>query len=373
MSLLSKRLQYMDSSGIRKVFDLGASLDNPIDLSIGQPHFDVFPEIKEEAIRAIQNGHNSYTVTQGIPELHQAVREYYRRRFDIEVDHTLITSGVSGGLVLSFMALINPGDEVIVSDPCFMMYPSLVGFMGGVVKRVDTYPNFRFRADKLEAAVTSKSKVLVINTPANPTGAVIPPEDLQMIADFADSHGLFILTDEIYEQFSFDSPPDTILNYSRPERTMVLNGLSKSAGMTGWRVGYAIGPEEVLQAMTMLQQYSFVCAPSFAQRAGLVALRRDMAGELAEYRSKRDLMYEGLCERGFEVQKPGGAFYIFPKAPGGSGTEFVERAIANNLLIIPGNVFSTQDSHCRISLAAEDEKLRQGLEVLGRVREEFEG
>ncbi len=373
MSIVAKRLQNMDSSGIRKVFDLAANLDHPIDLSIGQPHFDVFPEVKEAAIEAIEKGFNSYTVTQGIPELHEVVREYYRRRFDIEADHTLITSGVSGGLLLSFMALVDPGDEVIVSDPFFVMYPSLVEIMGGVVKYVDTYPDFRFRAERLEEAVTSKTKALVINSPANPTGAVIPPEDLAMIAEFADNHDLFLIADEIYEQFSYDSPPDTILRYSRPEKTLVLNGLSKAAGMTGWRVGYAIGPEEVLQAMTMLQQYTFVCAPSFAQRAGMVAMRRDMSLELADYRRKRDLMCGGLRERGFEMEKPQGAFYVFPEAPGGNGTRFVEEAIRNNLLIIPGIVFSTRDTHFRISLAAEDEMLLKGLEVLGRLREEVKG
>ena len=233
---------------------------------------------------------------------------------------------------------------------------------------MDTYPDFAVRPEKLEEKVTDKTKILVINSPANPTGRVYSADELRGIAEFARKHDLLVISDEIYDHFIYDEPHETFAKYY--EKTLLLNGFSKSSAMTGWRVGYAAGPRDVIESMKTLQQYSFVCAPSFAQKAGVAALSLDIGKKIAEYRSKRDLIYEGLSGH-FEVEKPGGAFYIFPKAPGGDGVKFVEKAIARNLLIIPGNVFSEENSHFRLSFAATDEDIRKGVEILQEIASEY--
>jgi len=365
--MISKRAKLIDSSGIRKVFDLAAALENPINLSIGQPDFDVPDDVKEEAITWIRDGFNRYTVTQGIPELIEEVKRYYQRRFDVEFDRALITSGVSGGLTLAFLSLFDPGDEAIVFDPYFVMYKHLTVLVGGVPRYANTYPDFKITAEVLEEAVSSRTKAIVINSPANPTGAVLSRDELKLVADFADAHNLLIISDEIYEQLSYDSEPATVARYS--SNVLVLNGLSKMGGMPGWRVGYAAGPAELIEQMAMLQQYTFVCAPAFAQKAAIVALQRDTSEMVAAYRRKRDIVYEGLKER-FNVNKPAGAFYIFPEAPGGDADQFVRRVIENNVLIIPGNVFSERNTHFRISFAAADDTLQAGVDVLNQMRAE---
>jgi aspartate aminotransferase/aminotransferase len=366
--MLAKRTKMIDSSGIRKVFDLAAKLENPVNLSIGQPDFDVPEEIKEIGIKSIREGFNSYTVTQGIPELRDAVCEQYRDRHGVEFEDILITSGVSGGLTLAFIALVEEGDEVLLTDPYFVMYKHLANLFGGKPVFLDTYPDFAVSPEKLEEKVTQRTKMLVLNSPANPTGRVYSGDELREIAEFARRHDLLVISDEIYDHFIYDEPHETFAKYY--EKTLLLNGFSKSSAMTGWRVGYAAGPHEVVESMKTLQQYSFVCAPSFAQKAGVAALNLDISRQIDQYRAKRDLIYEGL--RGhFEVEKPGGAFYIFPKAPGGDGVKFVEKAIADNLLIIPGNVFSEQNSHFRISFAAPDETIRQGVEILQKLAEQY--
>jgi len=366
--MLAQRMNMIDSSGIRKVFDLAAKLENPINLSIGQPDFDVPDEIKEIGIRSIQEGFNHYTPTQGIPDLHAAIREQYRNQHGVEFEDIFITSGVSGGLTLAFIALVEEGDEVLIPDPYFVMYKHLTRLFGGKPVFVDTYPDFGMLPEKLEEKVTSKTKMLVINSPANPTGRAFSPEELSGIAEFARRHDLLVISDEIYDRFIYDQPTDTFAKYY--EKTLLLNGFSKTVAMTGWRLGYAGGPRNVIESMKTLQQYSFVCAPSFAQKAGVAAVTFDADKYIAEYREKRDLIYEGLKGH-FEVEKPGGAFYIFPKAPGGDGVKFVEKAIDNNLLVIPGNVFSEQNSHFRISFAAPDETIKQGIEILQKIAKEF--
>jgi aspartate aminotransferase/aminotransferase len=366
--MIANRMRFIDSSGIRKVFDLAAKLEDPVNLSIGQPDFDIPDEIKEAGITSIREGFNRYTVTQGIPELRDAILGHYRSHHGVEFEDVLITSGVSGGLMLAFIALVEQGDEVLLSDPYFVMYKHLANLFGGKPVFIDTYPDFALLPDRLEEKVTSRTKMLVINSPANPTGRVYTPDELHGIADFARRHDLLVVTDEIYDHFVYDQPPDTFAKYY--EKTLLLNGFSKSSAMTGWRLGYAAGPHEIIESMKTLQQYSFVCAPSFAQKAGLLALSFDISRHIADYQTKRDLIYEGL-KGYFEVEKPGGAFYIFPKAPGGDGVKFVERAIANNLLIIPGNVFSEQNSHFRISFAAPDETIHRGIDILQKLAKEF--
>lgn len=361
---ISERSKSVDASGIRKVFDLAAGLKDPINFSIGQPDFDVPDPIKEAAITAIRDGFNSYTPTQGIQPLREAIGDHLAEEFGDWSNMVIITSGVSGGLMLAMMATLNPGDEIIFVDPYFVMYKNLAKLLGVVPVTVDSYPDFRFPAEKIEKAITPRTKMLIVNSPSNPTGIVYSEEELQAAADIAERHNLLLVADEIYEALSYDAICPSVVEFA-PQRTILLRGYSKTYGMPGWRMGYAAGPEPILQEMAKLQQYTFVCAPSFAQKACLTAFETDVSSLVDLYRHKRNIAYETL-RRAFDVVKPSGGFYIFPKVPErfGSATAFVEKAIANNVLIIPGGVFSERDTHFRISYAVEDEKIKQGCEIL---------
>ena len=366
MSFLADRMSKIDASGIRKVFALAAQMKNPINLSIGQPDYDVDEICKDEAVRQIRAGFNSYTQTWGIQELRDAASEYYETKFGVPLHNVMVTSGVSGGLFLALMATINPGDEVLCADPYFVMYKHLVNLLGGISVPVDTYPDFKLTPERVERAITPRTKLLLVNSPSNPTGVCMDKTELAALAEVARKHKLLVITDEIYESLLYDDVPASMVGMY--ENIICLNGFSKNAAMTGWRVGYAAGPEDVIQSMNTLQQYTFVCAPSFAQKAAVLALKADMTEKLVAYRKKRDLVYEGLS-KAFNVTKPGGAFYIFPEVPDGDGDAFVRLAIENNVLIIPGSVFSERKSNFRISFAAPDHTIRQGCEVLCRLAE----
>ncbi len=364
MSLLAKRAGRVDSSGIRRVFELARSMKDPINLSIGQPDFDVPDAVKAAAIGAIEQGQNSYTPTNGIIPLREQLIEdekVFTGR-DYSLDEMLITSGVSGGLFLSLLALVDDGDEVIIPDPYFVMYKHLVNLNGGKAVYLDTYDDgFSIDPDKLAALITPKTKILLLNSPGNPTGRVFNSDELRAIAAVCEKHNVFIITDEIYRAFAY-KPMQSISEFT--DNCLVLAGHSKSFGMTGWRLGYAVGPTEIIQAMATLQQYSFVCAPSVAQYAALACPQTDMTSKLSDYAVKRDLMFEALSGS-FEVGSADGAFYLFVKAPEGyNGDSFVETAIENNVLIIPGSVFSERDSHFRVCYTVPNDKLLQGAEIL---------
>ncbi|MCX5674210.1 MAG: aminotransferase class I/II-fold pyridoxal phosphate-dependent enzyme [Planctomycetota bacterium] len=361
---LAQRMAGIDASGIRKVFDLAAKMKDPINLSIGQPDFDVPDAAKDRAIAAIRGGRNKYTVTQGDAELRDAIARELRREFGRFDGPVLVTSGVSGGILLALMATVNAGDEVLVADPYFVMYKHLVNVLGARPVFVDTYPDFRLRADRLEAAVTPRTRMIILNSPCNPMGAVVPAEDLEAAVAVARRHNLLVLSDECYNAFTYDGPFASA--WPLYDRIILLRGFSKTYAMTGWRLGYAVGPAEIVQAMTTLQQYTFVCGPAPLQAGAVAAYETDPADRIADFRERRDLIHEGLRER-FRVTKPGGAFYIFPEAPGGSGTAFVSRAIEAGVLIIPGGVFSERDTHFRIAYAASRETIQRGLEALNRL------
>jgi len=363
--MLSDRVKHIDASGIRRVFDLAGTMKDPINLSIGQPDFDVPEPIKDAAIEAIRAGHNRYTQTQGIPELHAAIRKRLQERKQFEPEAMLITSAVSGGLLLAFLATLNPGDEVIIPDPYFVMYKHLATLCGAKVVFLDTYPDFRLRREALEPLLTNHTKMIVVNSPCNPTGAVYTADELRMVAGLAKERGILVVSDETYEAFVYDAPYTSMASLHPP--TLLLSGFSKTYAMTGWRLGYAAGPGELISAMTKLQQYTFVCAPSFAQRAGLTALDCDVSDLMAAYHRRRDLIYNGLRDAGYEVQKPDGSFYIFPRVPWGTDMEFVEAALRHNLLIIPGSVFSERKSHFRLAFPVADATIRRGIEVLQRI------
>ncbi|QNN24216.1 aminotransferase class I/II-fold pyridoxal phosphate-dependent enzyme [Planctomycetales bacterium ZRK34] len=364
--LIAQRARAIDASGIRKVFDLAASIKNPINLSIGQPDFDVPEPIKAAAAEAIAAGKNSYTVTQGIPPLHQSVRARFDARFQRDGrwnDYgTLITSGVSGALLLALMATIDAGDEVLIGDPYFVMYKHLATMAGGKPVFIDTYPDFKLTADRVEPHITDRTKVLLISSPSNPTGVVTPDETWRGLVELCESRGILLISDEIYDVFHYAGQCPSPAAFS--DQLLVLRGFSKTYAMTGWRLGYAIGPRAIVEQMTKLQQYTFVCAPSMVQQAGLAAMDVDMSKYVASYAAKRDRVIEKLSPH-FELATPGGAFYAFPKVPTDeTATEFVKRAIARELLIIPGNVFSERDTHFRISYACADDTLDRGLDLL---------
>lgn len=364
MALLADRTKAFDSSGIRKVFDLAAKMKDPINFSIGQPDFDVPEAIKDACIDAIRAGKNAYTLTQGLPALREKLQAKIDKQFGHADRKALVTLGTSGGLSLVMWSLVNPGDEVLMFDPYFVMYPALTKLVGGVPVIVDTNPDFRIDLNKVAAAITPRTKLILLNSPGNPTGFVPSEEDVRGLAKLAAEKNVVLVSDEIYSAFSFDQPLTTPAKFN--ERTLVIDGFSKSHGMTGWRLGYIHGPSEIIETMTKLQQYTFVCAPQPVQWAGVLAMDVPMDKYVADYKRKRDMIYDGLADK-YEVVKPGGAFYIFPKAPGGSGSAFVTKAIENNVLIIPGNIFSQRDTHFRIAYAAPDSTIERGIEVLRKL------
>ncbi|MFA5866225.1 MAG: aminotransferase class I/II-fold pyridoxal phosphate-dependent enzyme [Phycisphaerae bacterium] len=370
---IAERCRKIDASGIRKVFELAAQRRaqgaDLVDFSIGQPDFPVPDPIKNAAIQAIQADRNSYTMTQGIGELRGKISQQYKERFGIEPDGVMITSGVSGGLVLMFLATCQPGDEVIIVDPYFVMYKHLVTLAGATSVIVDSYPDFKLPIDKIARAITPRTKILMINSPSNPTGCVYDEKELKAAAELARKHNLLLVSDEIYRQLAYDGDVASVVKFA-PERTLLLDGYSKNLALTGWRLGYAVGPKPLIEQMSKLQQYTFVCAPSFAQYAAMEMDSCDLESKVADYRRRRNLIYDGLKER-FKIVKPTGGFYIFPEAPGGDAKAFVEKALAKDVLIIPGNVFSERNTHFRISYARDEATIRKGIERLNDLAKSF--
>jgi aspartate aminotransferase/aminotransferase len=358
---IADRMKHIDASGIRKAFDLSKAMKDPINLSIGLPDFDVPAPVKAAAKGAIDAGHNAYTVTQGIPELRDKLQQKVDEEFHHGDRQVLITAGTSGGLLLGLCCVVNPGDEVIVFDPYFGMYLHLATLAGGKSVLVDTYPDFRPDAARVAAAMTDRTKCVVVNTPVNPTGVVATAAEMRALAELCHERGVLLVSDEVYRAFCYDGPFVSPASWN--EDVLVVDGFSKTFGMTGWRLGFAHGPSRLIQEMAKLQQFSYVCAPSMAQYAGVVALDQDVRAQIDAYRRKRD-MVEAALKDDFELCRPEGAFYAYPRTPWGTGSEFVAEAIKNNLLIIPGNVFSRRDTHFRISYAVEDGTLARGLEVL---------
>jgi aspartate aminotransferase/aminotransferase len=359
---ISNRALKVRSSGIRRMFDLASRLQDPLDLSIGQPHFDVPEAAQEAAVAAIRGGSNRYTVTQGLPALNAAILDGVERRTGVRPEASLVTSGVAGGLTLSMIALLDAGESVLIPDPYFVCYRNLAEMLSCVPRPYDTYPDFRITEERLEAAMHPGARVLIVNSPANPTGRVLAADELDLIARFAGRHDLVVVSDEIYDAFSFDGPAPSM--FGRYEQTVLLGGFSKTYGMPGWRLGWAVGPGEVIDRMRTLQQFSFVCAPAPLQHGALAALETDVSAWIEAYRVKRDLVWERL--RGcYDLVRPEGAFYAFPAAPAGmSGTGFAEAAVQRNTLVVPGAAFSDRDTHLRISFALPDDRLGRALDVL---------
>jgi aspartate/methionine/tyrosine aminotransferase len=360
---LAHRTEPFLQSGFKRIFAASRELKDPINLGVGQPHFDVPDPLKEAAIKAVGDGHNAYTLPSGLPELRQIIRETLDRRHG-KKHEVAITCGTNGALTLAMQALLNPGEEVIVFDPYFVVYPQLAGLLGARAVILDTYPDFQPDPERVSAALSPRTKAIILCSPGNPTGVVTQPQRVQTLARLADQHGILLISDEIYGTFVYDEPYQSPAAFA--ENVLVCSSFSKTHAMTGWRLGYAYGPDPIIQAMIALQQATFVCAPSMAQVAGVRAWTYPMESYIRDYQRKRDWLLTHLDPR-YEAIKPGGAFYLFPKVPWGTGTTFCQRAMQDQLVLMPGMVFSQRDTHFRISFGVEDAILARGVEVLNRL------
>lgn len=359
MSIFSTRMDHIDTSLIRKMFDLASSLKNPINMSIGQPHFGMPKNIGEAIKNAVDEGKTAYTQTQGIEPLRQALTTYFNEKhhFKTEPNQILISSGISSLLQLLFMATIEPGDRVLLISPAFLIYRSLVSFFGAqeVLLPQD------FTADDIKKINTDKLKLILFSSPSNPTGYIMKKPQIEALAELAESTGACLVSDEIYSLYDYEN--QFISAASIYEKTLTLFGFSKSYSMTGLRLSAATGPNQIIKALTVLQQYTVVCAPSIVQWAAIEALKTDMTQYVNDYRTKRDLIKSQLTGV-TEFYEPEGAFYLFAKVPG-NDLEFCERAIKEKeLLVVPGRIFTPETNWVRISYAAETNTLQRGISAL---------
>ena len=376
-SLVSARVRGIDASGIRRAFELGASLENPINLSIGQPHFPVPQEMKDAAIEAIRDDCNGYTITQGIEPLREAIGRHLEHDVGWAPSSTahdcMVTSGTSGGLLLAAMALLDVGDEAIVPDPYFVIYPQLGPMTGGRVVTCDTYPDFRMTAERVEPLINERTKFVLVNSPSNPTGTVLSRDELRDLVDLCRRRGVLLISDEIYDEFVFADFAEEDGTCPSPARfgedMLLIRGFGKTHGCTGWRMGYAAGPPWLIAEMRKLQQYTFVCAPTPLQWGAVHAFDSDTSDQVKAYAKRRDMVMDALLPH-TSVVRPGGAFYAFFEVPehlGMGGQEFIELAATRRVLLVPGSVFSSRDTHVRLSFAVIEETLVEGLEILSEL------
>lgn len=360
---LADRTKQIGSSGIRKIFDLGAKLIDPIDLSLGQPDFEVPAPIKRAMIQAIESNKNSYTPTRGLPELRARISQQLLSEFNWEPD-VMVTCGVSGGILMAIFCCLNPGDEVLIGDPYFVSYNHLPKLAGAAPVPVKLYDDFQLHPERFESAITPRTKMIVIASPSNPTGMVYRENDVRALCELARKHNLLIVSDEIYDLLHYDGPVPSPVRFA-PERTLLLRGFGKSYALTGLRLGFAAGPVAIIDEMAKLQQYTFVCAPQPGQWGALAAMDTDVSRQVSDYKRKRDLACD-LLDGVVEFERPSGGFYVFPRTPKRfkNSTEFVSAAIERKLLVIPGEAFSRQDTHFRISFGVPDERLRRGCEII---------
>ncbi len=363
---IAERMGRIEASGIRKAFDLSKNMVDPINLSIGLPDFDVPEPVKQAAYESIRKGENAYSLTMGVGDLRERLQSMVDKDLGHKDRRVMVTAGSSGGLLLAICVAVNPGDEVILFDPYFVMYNNLIALAGGVPVLIDTYPDFRISLDRVAMAITSRTKCLIVNSPNNPTGIVSSAAELEGLARLCRERGVLLISDEVYRSFCDHEHSPTPATWN--DDVLVVDGFSKSQGMTGWRLGFAHGPSAFVQEMAKLQQFSFICAPTPLQHAVVKALDIDTRPRNALYRQKRKTLLEGLAGH-YEVSRPEGAFYAFPQVPNryANATEFAAEAVKHNLLIIPGSVFSRRDTHFRISYAVDDRTLERGIEVLRRL------
>lgn len=378
-SFISNRVQQVPPSGIRRFFDIAATMDDVISLGIGEPDFVTPEPIVEAGIRSLRAGQTGYTSNNGTIELRTSVSKHLQKLYDVEYDpalEVLITVGVSEAMYLALTAILNPGDEVIVPQPCFVSYAPEVMLAGGVPVPIATRVenNFQVTATEIEAAVTRRTKALLIGYPNNPTGAVMERKTLEGIARVAQRHDLLVISDEIYDQLVYGIEHTCFASlHNMWERTILLGGFSKAYAMTGWRLGYAAAPTEILGAMRKIHQYTIMSAPTTAQAAGITALHEgaDAVEEMRQrYDRRRRLIVDGLNSIGLKCFEPRGAFYAFPSVRGSGmdDAEFAERLLdEERVAVVPGRAFGIGGAgYVRCSYATSYAKIETALERMAR-------
>lgn len=366
-------------SGIRRFFDIAAEMDDVISLGVGEPDFVTPWRIREAGIYALEHGYTTYTSNAGLAELRRLICAELETRYDAHYawdTECLITTGVSEGLDLALRVLLNPGDEVIVPEPCYVAYEPCVAFAGGTPVRVATRAEDGFAIDAaaVEAAITPRTKAILIGSPANPTGAVQPVAALTALVRLAEKHDLYLISDEIYDRLTYDGV-HTCLGAvpGARERTVVLGGFSKAQAMTGWRVGWICAPSAVAELCVRVHQYTMLCAPHVSQIAAVEALTSadgDVRAMVADYDRRRRVFVKGLREIGLDCPEPGGAFYAFPsiRSTGLDSETFAERLLkAESVAVVPGNVFGPSgEGHIRCSYATALPQLEEALVRMDR-------
>ena len=375
-SRIADHVRTIPRSGIRDFFEIVQSMKEVISLGIGEPDFVTPWHIREAAIYSLEKGRTGYTSNLGAPRLRRAIATYVENHFSVGYnphDEIIVTVGVSEAIDLALRALLNPGDEVLYHEPCYVSYSPSILLAGGAPVAVATRAEdeFTLRAADLEKAITPKTRVLMLNFPTNPTGAVMPQEELKKIAALAVKHDLVVLSDEIYSELTYDEVPHHSIAAlpGMKERTVFLHGFSKAFAMTGWRIGYACGPADIIEAMMKIHQYSILCAPVMAQEAALEALergQRSMERMREEYRLRRNLIVTSLTEAGIPCHLPKGAFYVFPDI---RGTGMTSKDFALKLLeekkvaVVPGTAFGPSgEGYVRCSYATALDQIKIAVE-----------
>ncbi|MCP3993713.1 MAG: aminotransferase class I/II-fold pyridoxal phosphate-dependent enzyme [bacterium] len=363
----AERMHQIHESGVRELFDKGQQIPGSIDLSIGQADFDVPDPVKEATIGALDENCGRYSASQGFPELVDATRLHLQAGPGLPDDDALmITSGASGAINLALLALAGPGDEVLLPDPYFVIYKSLVDIVGATPVFYDLYPDFQLRAGEIEKRITDRTRAVILNSPGNPTGCTHDPGEIEAVADICGAARIPVISDELYDIFVYDGSHTSIKHFGGCN-SLLVGGFSKAYGMAGWRLGWAAGPPRLIDKMRTLQQFIYVCPPTLVQRGGLAAFAVDLSANVAAYRRKRDIICDGLTAAGYEFSRPRGAFFVYPRVPSGDDLQFCERALEQKLIVVPGRAFSRRTTHFRISFAVSDETLERGIEVLKRL------
>ncbi|MEI3174850.1 MAG: aminotransferase class I/II-fold pyridoxal phosphate-dependent enzyme [Lachnospiraceae bacterium] len=376
---LSKKVETIQPSGIRKFFDIVSEMEDVISLGVGEPDFDTPWHIRDEGIYTLEKGRTFYTSNAGLKELRVAIAEYLRRRFEVSYDplhEILVTVGGSEGIDVALRAMLDPGDEVLIPEPCYVSYVPCVVLADGVPVTIELKEENQFRLTKEEllAAITDKTKILVMPFPNNPTGGVMRREDLEEIAQVCIEKDIYVLSDEIYSELTYGADHVSIASLpGMKERTLLINGFSKSYAMTGWRLGYICGPQVIVEQMTKIHQFAIMCAPTNSQYAAVEALRHgdaDVAQMRTAYDQRRRYLMHAFKEMGLSCFEPFGAFYVFPciKEFGMSSDEFATRLLEEeHVAVVPGSAFGAcGEGFVRISYAYSLENLKLAMERLSR-------
>jgi aminotransferase len=369
----------LPKSGIRKFFDIVAQTKNVISLGVGEPDFDTPWHISRAAVTCLENGGTHYTSNLGTAELRQAIVRYLQRRFNVSYSwerEMLVTVGVSEAIDLAVRALCSPGDEVLYHEPCFVSYAATIRLAHAVPVAVETsaQEDFKLTVEALESKVTEKTKALLVNFPCNPTGATLSADEMEAILDFAERRDLIVLADEVYSELNYNAADgEALISFAgfprHRDRVVLLNGFSKAWAMTGYRLGFAAGPEDIIDAMMKIHQYGIMSAPTLAQAAGVEAMDfgdKDVSRMRREYRKRRDFLFDALSRLGLKTFLPQGAFYIFPdiRSTGMNSEEFAVRLLnEHGVACVPGTAFGKcGEGFVRMSYATGMEKIAQAAE-----------